>query len=323
MAHVAQTPAQSQPAATGDHIAVVVEPNWFGRTFWLLRRSFIVAAEDNLYGIAKGAAYSGLLSLFPILTTFAAILIQIRADSVVHLISRVTLAVVPPGTEELIRSRFEDEGNRPIGLLIAATVLALWAASGAMMSLIEGFQAAYRIPTERSMLKQRAMAVFLVLIVAIPFVGASLLVLFGNRWETDVIHLFRLSESDEIATLPIIILGRILRYVLAFLTTVLVTGLLYYFGPNHRPEQRFTKSATRSRFLRVWPGAFVAAVLWFVATAGFAWYVKNLARYNVVYGALGAGIILLVWMYLLAVITLVGCEFNAERERSQSLLSLY
>ena len=42
-----------------------------------------------------------------------------------------------------------------------------------MMSLIEGFQAAYRIPTERSMLKQRAMAVFLVLIVALPAVGAS------------------------------------------------------------------------------------------------------------------------------------------------------
>jgi membrane protein len=63
--------------------------------------------------------------------------------------------------------------------------------------------------------------------------------------------------------------------------------------------------------------------MWFLATAAFAWYVKNLGRYNVVYGALGAGIILLVWMYLLAVITLVGCEFNAERERSQSLLSLY
>ena len=69
---------------------VVVEPGWFGRTFWLLRRSFIVAADDNLYGIAKGAAYSGLLSLFPVLTSFVAIMVQIRADAVVHIISRLT-----------------------------------------------------------------------------------------------------------------------------------------------------------------------------------------------------------------------------------------
>ncbi len=322
MADVAPNPAQSIPASS-DHTVVIVERGWVGRTLWLLRRSFVVAADDNLYGIAKGAAYSGLLSLFPVLTSFVAIMVQIRADAVVHIISRLLLAVVPPGTEELIRSRFEDEGNRPIGLLIGATLLSLWAASGAMMSLIEGFQAAYRVPTERSMLKQRAMAVFLVMIVALPAIGASYMVVFGNRFETDAIVWFHLSSADEITQLPIIILGRILRYLIAFGTTVLVTGLLYYFGPNHRPEGRLTKTATRSRFLRVWPGAFVAAIMWFLATGGFAWYVKNMGRYNVVYGALGAGIILLVWMYLLAVITLVGCEFNAERERSQSLLSLY
>jgi membrane protein len=37
--------------------------------------------------------------------------------------------------------------------------------------------------------------------------------------------------------------------------------------------------------------------------------------YNVLYGSVGAGLALLVWMYVLAVITLFGCEFNAIRER--------
>ena len=53
-------------------------------------------------------------------------------------------------------------------------------------------------------------------------------------------------------------------------------------------------------------------VLWFFATLGFAWYVRNIARYNVMYGSIGAGIALLVWMYLIALIALIGCEFNAE-----------
>ena len=65
----------------------------------------------------------------------------------------------------------------------------------------------------------------------------------------------------------------------------------------------------------MWPGAVLATVFWMLATLGFAWYVRNIARYNVMYGSIGAGIALLVWMYLIALSALIGCEFNAERER--------
>ena len=74
-----------------------------------------------------------------------------------------------------------------------------------------------------------------------------------------------------------------------------------------------------SRFLRVWPGAILATVLWLLATAGFAWYVHHVANYNIFYGSIGAVIILLIWLYLIAVIALIGCEFNAERERVEVL----
>ena len=82
---------------------------------------------------------------------------------------------------------------------------------------------------------------------------------------------------------------------------VLVTGLVYYVGPN-RPM----------KLNRVWPGAILATVVWVLATSGFGWYVRNLANYNVMYGSIAAVIVLLVWMYLLAAIALFGCEFNAE-----------
>ena len=52
-----------------------------------------------------------------------------------------------------------------------------------------------------------------------------------------------------------------------------------------------------------------------LTTAGFGWYVRNLANYNVLYGSVGTSIALLVWMYMVAAIALVGCEFNAEWER--------
>ena len=59
-----------------------------------------------------------------------------------------------------------------------------------------------------------------------------------------------------------------------------------------------------------------AFLLPLAATIGFAWYVRHLANYNVMYGSVGASIALLVWMYIMAVISLIGCEFNAEYERA-------
>ena len=94
------------------------------------------------------------------------------------------------------------------------------------------------------------------------------------------------------------------RYIIAFACVVLVTGLLYYFGPYRSMKLR-----------NVWPGAFLATALWALATTGFGWYVRNLANYNVMYGSIAAVIVMLVWMYLLAIICLFGCEFNAEMER--------
>lgn len=308
------TIAESQPSQQSPAEPLIIEAGFVRRSWWLLRRAFIAALEDNCFGIAKGAAYSFLLSLFPILTTLTALLIYANAQSVVHVIGSFLTNVLPPNAADLVLSRFKASA-KPIPLSISAIAVSLWAGSGAMLSLMEGFQAAYRIPTGRPFLKQRGMAIFLVLIAAFPAVGASLLILFGHRIEQAVIHragVYEISESVQL-------LWRIARYVLAFCTTTLVTGLLYYFGPNYRPEPTKSRKLRRSRFLRVWPGAFVATVLWLIATAGFGWYVRKLANYNLFFGGLAAVVILLIWLYLVACIALIGCEYNAEKERIETL----
>jgi membrane protein len=227
--------------------------------------------------------------------------------------------IVPPGTEDMVLSRLRERGARPISLPVLSIVLSLWAGSGAMISLMEGFEAAYRIPSSRPFLKQRGMAVFLVIVAALPWIGASLLIIFGNRGEAAFIHWIGVSEI----TAPVEMAWRIARYVLAFSTTTLVTGLLYFFGANHRPDQKQYRDVPSSRFLRVWPGALLSTVLWLLATAGFAWYVGHLANYNIFYGSIGTVIVLLIWLYLIACIALLGCEFNAERERIDSIPFLH
>ncbi|MBV9265102.1 MAG: YihY/virulence factor BrkB family protein [Acidobacteriaceae bacterium] len=297
---------------------ILIEPHAMLLLWRQFRGAFVAAFEDNCFSIAKGAAYSFLLSVFPVLTALTSLLIQVKAQSVVHVIATFLGQVVPPGTEEIVLSRLRERGAKPISLPVAALLLSLWAGSGAMMSLMEGFQAAYRIPTGRSFLKQRAMGILLVLIAAFPAVGASSLIIFGDRGEKAIIHWIGVTPEGHELSAPVEMLWRVARYVLAFCTTTFVTGLLYYFGPYHNNKQAATGAGRR--FWRVWPGAFLATVLWLMATTGFAWYVGHrLASYNIFYGSIGAVIVLTLWLYLLACIALIGCEFNAERDRDDDL----
>ena len=268
---------------------------------WLLRRSVMAAFDDNCFAVAKGAAYSALLSFFPVLASTAAILVQARSEVVSKTLERLLSEIVPPGTEGLVAQQFRVSGTRPVYLLIAAGLISLWAASGVIKSLIEGFQSAYRVPRNRNFLHNNVVAIGLVIMAAVPLVGASLLILFGGQVERVLFHDNGLQQFHLVR----LVAGRTARYGVAFVATALVTSLLYYFGPYR--EQRWNG---------VWRGATLASAGWLLATSGFGWYVRNIAHYNVMYGSVGAGIALLVWMYLMAIIALIGCEFNAEYERS-------
>jgi len=281
---------------------VALNPRTF---FWLLRRSVVATFDDGCFGIAKGAAYSALLSFFPVLASAAAILVETRAQFVSRILERVLSQIVPPGTEELVVEQFRSTASRPLMLLMVAGVISVWAASGVIKSLIEGFQAAYRVPRNRGFVRQNAVAIALVLLSAAPLICASLLILFGNQAERAVLNWLKVDPVLNPLASTWQWLSRMARYAVAFVTTVMVTAVLYYFGPYREQRWRY-----------VWPGATLATVLWLLATSGFAWYVRHIWHYNVMYGSVGAGIALLVWMYLISAIALVGCEFNAEYERS-------
>jgi membrane protein len=274
---------------------------------WLVRRSILNTLDDGCFGYAKGAAYSALLSFFPVLTSAATILVQTRAEFVSSTLQDFLSQIVPPGTEDLVVQQFRVMGERPFGLLVVAGLVSVWAASGVIKSLIEGFQSAYRVPRNRGFVHQAWVAMSLVLLSAVPLICASLLLVFGGQVERAVLNWMKVDPFLTPLTWGWQFVSRVARYALAFATTIAVTSSLYYFGPYRR-----------QRWRSVWRGAILATVLWFFATLGFAWYVRNIARYNVMYGSIGAGIALLVWMYLIALIALIGCEFNAEYERTSS-----
>jgi membrane protein len=277
------------------------------RQFW---QALLTAGEamrdSNCFSIAKGVAYSALLSFFPLLTTLAAVLVQARADEVSHTIASFLFEVVPPGTEEVVRALFVVHGQRPNTLLTVAVLLAAWAASGTVLSLMEGFREIYHIPSGRGWIKDRGVAILLVIATIGPMWGASALIVFGGRAEGVLTSWMGLLPAGADLTGGVRVLGELLRYGVAFGSFVLASALIYYFGPNRKQSFRL-----------VFPGAVLATVLWVAATLAFGGYVRYVANYNLLYGSVGAGLALLVWMYVLSVIALFGCEFNAARERQR------
>jgi len=85
---------------------------------------------------------------------------------------------------------------------------------------------------------------------------------------------------------------------------ILALAVLYRYGPSRR--------LARWRWLSV--GSVLAALSWLAVSALFSWYLANMANYNATYGALGAVIGLMMWMWLSTIVVLIGAELNSEIE---------
>ena len=77
-------------------------------------------------------------------------------------------------------------------------------------------------------------------------------------------------------------------------------GALYAFSMDKRPPIR-----------QILPGIIAALISWMIVSIGFSFYVENFAHYSLIYGTMGAMIVLLMWLYITALVLILGAEFNA------------
>ena len=103
----------------------------------------------------------------------------------------------------------------------------------------------------------------------------------------------------------------IAKWPVLILFVVMIVALLYYATPNVRQPS--------FRWISV--GAFVAIMIWILASVGFAFYVANFSSYNKTYGTVAGAIVLLLWIWLTNLALLYGAELDSELERSRQLQS--
>jgi membrane protein len=262
----------------------------------LLRRAIWRALEHDCFAIAKGAAYSSILTLFPAMLVVASVLaMSHQTTAFLLVVSSAVGHILPEGTSQAARVYFEGTHPRPIGLLISASIVTLFAASGVLISWMEGFRKAYKIPKTWGIAKERAIAFFLVALCLLPMGFAVLLAAFGSLIEDWMIF-----HSMRAFGPMILFFFTGVRWLISTLASVALLSLIYHWAiPRTQPIHK------------VMPGAALATTVGFAATWVFGWYVTRFAEYSALYGPLGVAIALLVWLYILSIVVLIGAEFNA------------
>jgi membrane protein len=266
-----------------------------GRFWRLFRLSVWRAFEHDAFAIAKASAYSSILTFFPALLVVGSVMATVRrGDVYLREISYALGRIMPAGGATAL-SYLRSTAHRPVGLLISTSMLTIWTASGVIISWMEGFRRAYQLPKTWGLLQERLIAISLVLMAGLPLTFATILVAFGSRIETRILFFL----GHEFGPLVLLLWG-LMRWGIAILTSIAVIQLIYH---NAVPRTQPWHS--------VLPGAVLATAMWLGATALFGWYLQRYADYSIIYGSLGAGIALLVWMYLISLVVLIGAEFNA------------
>jgi membrane protein len=213
-------------------------------------------------------------------------------------------SVTPHDTVSAIRAPLAQLFSLPNPgyALVIGLVLTLWAMSGYLTAVGRAINAAYEVQEGRQWFVLR---ITMVLISAV--IVAAMAVMFVLLIGTPTVA--RVVAHNIGAPSWLVVVWDIAKWPLLAAIAVFIVAILYYYSPNVRH--------LRIRWV-TW-GAIAAIVAWALTSLGFGIYVLNVSHYNKIYGWLGGGIILLLWLFLSNWVVVFGAEVDAEIVRVRQL----
>jgi membrane protein len=307
------TPQKAAESTPADAVVRAAEPGrgrrarrpweipWAG---WkdILRRTYTEVNEDRLLAVAAGVVFYGLLAIFPAISAFVSIYGLFADPATVDQTVSLLAEVIPPdaiGPVEEQVERVASAGSGSLGFaFLFSLALALWSANAGMKAVIDALNVAYGEREKRGIVKLTLISFALTLSVIVAgLVAVAVIVVFPIA--TSFLGIESLAA----------VLVQWLRWPLLLL--VLLVGLAFLY--------RFAPSRTEPRWQWVSVGSLTAAVLWLAGSAALSFYLSNFANYGAAYGSLAAGIGLMMWLWLSAIVVLLGAELNAEIEHQTAM----
>ncbi|AFZ15142.1 ribonuclease BN [Crinalium epipsammum PCC 9333] len=263
-----------------------------------LRNTVVRAGQRRLSGLSAEMAYNAMLGLFPaILAVLTAIgLFKSSAYSLQQLASQVS-EVAPKEALFLIKGFVQEVSQTQNQSLFSLSFFAaIWAFSGAISAAMAALDQIHQIPAEKIRPFWKAKLISIVLTVGsiVLLITASFLVFIS-----DLIIQLVAGKSGNLGG-ELLALWRLFTWPVALAIVATAFGFIYRYGPS-----RWEHGTP------IMPGAVIAAVSWAILSALFKMYVSNFGNYNKAYGAVGAVIVLMLWLYMSCLVLLIGDQLNA------------
>jgi membrane protein len=257
-------------------------------------RTWLEVGRDRLAATAGGVTFYMLLAIFPAIAAFVS-LWGLFAD--VQTVSRELAdiaAFVPPGVLDLVAQQMVRVATTHDATLSFAfglsLVLSLWSANAGVAALFDGLNVVYEEREKRNFLARRVIT-FGFTCAGLAFATVATAILVAAPW------LLRSLGLGQSLLVP-------LRWLLLLAMAAVAFAVVYRYGPS--------RQHARWRWVR--PGATAAALAWVGGSLAFSWYLNHVAHYDLTYGPLGTVVAFMVWLWVSAMVVLLGAELNAELE---------
>lgn len=255
-------------------------------------------ARDRLFLVAAGVAFFTMLAIFPALSALVAVWSLFGDPRTVADAVTGMAFILPPGGAELMRGQAElvaAGGRQDLTLFILVSIaISVWSANAGMKSMFDAMNIIYNEDEKRGffalnlrslLFTSGALAIFLATFLFLVAVPAALAAV---SWRGGILAVLDL-----------------LRWPALFAITVAFLILLNRYGPS--------RAASRSRW-SLW-GSTLGALMWLAVSMVFSYYVGHIANLTATYGSLAAIAGLMTWLWISALVILMGVELNAELER--------
>lgn len=254
---------------------------------------------------ANAIAFSFFMSLFPaFLVLFSLIpFLPLDRGDVLNQIHNGILEIMPNKSgEDLYTTVKTFVRTKRTDFLSIGFVLAIYFSSNGLMALMKSFEKNHTIFKKRNIWEKRLRAIGMTFLLGILLFISTFLIILGNQLFKWIFKLIKLSVATTIFL-------DVLRWIIVVASIYIGIAIIYQFGVSMKRKVHFFS-----------PGASTATVLSLLSSIGFSFYVDTFGNYNKIYGSFVAGIVLLLWLQLNAIILIIGFELNAAIAVNRDLL---